>query len=97
MIELVPKTIIQENTDLKETMNVLNGVIDVYKQAEIDAEKYSENGEIRNENLDEVADQTIFQCNHCAFISESKRGLSVHIPRKHYSEQVQETLNLMSF
>ena len=35
-------------------MNVLHGVIDVYKQAEIDAEKDSENGEIINENLDEV-------------------------------------------
>ena len=97
MLELVPKTMIQENIDLKETINVLHAVIDVYKQAEIDAEKDSENGEIINHNLDEVADQTIFQCKDCAFISESKRGLSVHTTRKHYPERGQENLKLISF
>ena len=45
MLELVPHTMIQENKDLKETMNVLHAVMYVYKQAEIDAEEDSENGE----------------------------------------------------
>ena len=34
----MPRTIIQENKGLKETLNVLYAVIDIYKQAEVYAE-----------------------------------------------------------
>ena len=54
MIEIVPRTIIQENKELKETLNVLHAVIDIYKQAEVVAEENSKSGENRNDNLDEV-------------------------------------------
>ena len=93
MIEIVPRTIIQENKELKETLNVLHAFLDIYKQAEVDAEKDPKSGEHRNDN--EVGNQTPLHCNDCPFISESKRGLSVHITRKHHPEQGQE--NLINF
>ena len=73
--------------------NVLHAFLDIYKQAEVDAEKDPKSGEHRNDN--EVGNQTPLHCNDCPFISESKRGLSVHITRKHHPEQGQE--NLINF
>ena len=91
MIKSVPKLVIQENEELKETLNVLHAVIDVYKQAEIDAEE-----DFENDDLNQLANQNLFQCRKCPFKSESNRRLSVHIARKHHQEQGQENLNLIN-
>jgi hypothetical protein len=96
MLELVPNAVIQENKELKETLNVLHNVIDVYKQAEIDAEEDSENVAARNDDLDQLANQNLFKCRICPFRSESNRGLSVHIARKHNQEQEKENFNLIN-
>ena len=94
MLELVPHAIIQENEELKETLNVLHNVIDVYKQAEIDAEEDSENGAASD--FKQLANQNHFQCRICPFRSESNRELSVHIARKHYQQQGKENFNLIN-
>ena len=96
MLKLVPDAVIQENEELKETLNVLHYVIDVYKQAEIDAEDDSEEIPARNDDVDQFTDQNFFKCRICPFRSESTRGLSVHIARKHNQEQGRENFNLIN-
>ena len=95
MLESLPKAIIKENEELKETLNMLHTVIDIYKQAEIDAEEESENCAEGNDDLNELTKQNFFQCKDCSFMSESKRGLSVYIARKRYQGQGQEDFNLI--
>jgi hypothetical protein len=96
MLELVPNAVIRENESLKETMNVLHNVIDVYKQAEIDAEEDHEDVVARNDDLNQLANQSLFKCSICPFRSESNRGLSVHIARKHNQEQGKENFNVIN-
>ena len=62
MLESLPKAIIKKNEELMETLNLLHTVIDIYKQAEIDAEEESETCAEGNDDLNELTKQNFFQC-----------------------------------
>ena len=89
---LVPDSIHKENEELKETLEVLRAVIDIYKQAEIDAENHHGG---RGGSEDTPVNSYLFEkqiqlkCNFCSFTTESKRGLSVHIRVGHQFEKIQ--------
>jgi predicted nuclease with TOPRIM domain len=82
----VPDSTHKENEELKETLEV----IDIYKQAEIDAENHHGG---RGGSEDTPVNSYLFEkqiqlkCNLCSFTTESKRGLSVHIERMHAENQ----------
>ena len=71
----------RENESLKETVAILQAVIDIYKQAEIDEEGINESNNIA-EQIAEMNEQR-FRCDLCYFESDSSRGLSVHVGMKH--------------
>ena len=83
----VPDSIHKENEELKETIEVLRAVIDVYKQAEIDAENQDGGSEDTPVKSYLSEKQIQLKCNLCSFTTESKRGLSVHIGRMHTENQ----------
>ena len=96
LLVFVPGAVEKENSELRETLSSLHTVIDIYKQAEIEAEEY-ENAEVEeNDDIDYGLNQVVFQCESCEYRSNSQRGLNVHIGKKHKNENAIEKINLIS-
>ena len=86
----MPGAVEKENNELRETLSMLHTVIDIYKQAEIEAEEY-ENEEVEeNDDIDYGLNQVVFQCESCEYRSNSQRGLNVNIGKKHKNENASE-------
>jgi DNA repair exonuclease SbcCD ATPase subunit len=96
LLVFVPGAIEKENTELRETLGVLHAVIDIYKQAEIDAEV--EESEVVKGMDDAYNDRTldVFTCETCEYKSETQRGLNVHIGKKHNKKYPGGNFNLIS-
>ena len=92
----IPGAIEKENTELRETLCVLCAVLDIYKQAEIDAE-VEESEEVKDiDDADNGRTQDVFTCETCEYRSESQRGLNVHIVKKHNKKYPGGNFNLIS-
>ena len=84
LMVLVPGAVEIENEELKETLAVLNTVIDIYKQAEIESESDMMNIEnADNDDGNQAASRDLFKCEDCGYQSNSKRGLNVHVGKLH--------------
>ena len=76
---------------------MLHAVIDMYKQAEIEAEEQTEdNGNNDEDSNQQEIQQSYHICKNCGNRSESQRGLSVHISKMH-NQQACRNLNLINF
>ena len=74
LLVFVPGAVEKENSELRETLSMLHTVIDMYKQAEIEAEEY-ENEEVEeNYDTEYGLNQVVFQCQSCEYRSNSHRG-----------------------
>ena len=82
LLVFVPGAIEKENAELRETLGVLRAVIDIYKQAEIDAEVEESEIVKDNDDSDNGRTQEVFTCETCEYKSETQRGLNVHIGKK---------------
>ena len=52
-------------------MKALQAVIDIFKQAEVNAEENFERAENRIDDMDEGANQHLFHCNDLLFVSNN--------------------------
>ena len=94
--KLKPGDVEQENAKLKETVAILQTVVQIYKQAEIDEAAASEENEPEDETeLTQVNSK--YKCNYCDFESDTKRGICVHIGIKHKKKENSNSLNLIQF
>ena len=86
---LVPSALQKENEELKETIEILQTVIDIYKQAEIDEEqvrdKTDESGYAAKNPKQAV--HLKYNCGYCNFTSNSNHGVNVHIGLVHKKQE----------
>ena len=94
--KLKPGAVEQENAKLKENIAILQTVVQIYKQAEIDAEDCSEENEPEDETkLTQV--NTKYKCDYCDFESDTNRGVCVHIGIKHKKKEINLILRSFRF
>ena len=94
--KLKPGAVEQENDKLKETVAILQRVVQIYKQAEIDEENGSEENEPEDEpELNQVDPK--YKCDFCDFESDTNRGVCVHIGIKHKKKENCNEFNLINF
>ena len=96
LLVFVPGAIEKENTELRETLGVLRAVIDIYKQAEIDAEVEESEAVKYNDDADNGRTQEVIACETCEYRSDTQRGLNVHIGKKHNTKFTGGNFNLIS-
>ena len=98
--KLKPGVVEQENEKLKETVAILQTVVQIYKQAEIDEEDYRKEQRPGEEPEDEnelAQVKTKYKCNYCDFESENYRGVCVHTGIKHKKKEKSNELDLINF
>ena len=86
---LVPSALQKENEELKETIEILHTVIDIYKQAEMDEEQTrdkTDESEHAAKNP-EQAGNLKYNCGYCNFTSNSKHGVNMHIGIVHKKQE----------
>ena len=80
---IVPRTLEEENLELRESIAILKCHLELYKNSE-DTEQADENLETVDEEMENAC--VILYCDFCPFETFSQKGLHIHIGKKHKTE-----------